>query len=205
MKLSRVAAAFDHPDFVFELKHDGFRCLAYISESRCDLVSSRNNNHYKSFDSLKTDLAKLKVENAILDGEIVCLDSEGKSRFNLLFRRRSRGRQFHRLKSHYRLSVLPEQFSGNRNSCSDCYSVMKPGRNGSQRCTQGIETRHASTRIQSPDGQTQPPHGRASSARFAGGAQFNFTGFTKMVQITGQHYDLPSTVFPGASAHRSAA
>ena len=89
MKLSRVAAAFDHPDFVFELKHDGFRCLAYISESRCDLVSSRNNNHYKSFDSLKTALAKLKVENAILDGEIVCLDSEGKSRFNLLFRRRA--------------------------------------------------------------------------------------------------------------------
>jgi hypothetical protein len=30
MKLSRVAAPFDHPDFLFELKHDGFRSLAYI-------------------------------------------------------------------------------------------------------------------------------------------------------------------------------
>jgi bifunctional non-homologous end joining protein LigD len=89
MKLSRVAAAFDHPDFVFELKYDGFRCLTYISESRCDLVSSRSSNQYKSFDSLKTALAKLKVQNAILDGEIVCLDSEGRSRWNLLLRHRA--------------------------------------------------------------------------------------------------------------------
>jgi len=27
MKLSRIAAPFDNPDFVFELKHDGFRSL----------------------------------------------------------------------------------------------------------------------------------------------------------------------------------
>jgi bifunctional non-homologous end joining protein LigD len=87
MKLSRVAAAFDDPDFLFELKHDGFRCLAYISESRCDLVSRRKYS-YKSFDSLKTALAKLKATDAILDGEICCLDSQGRSQFNeLLYRR----------------------------------------------------------------------------------------------------------------------
>ena len=89
MTLSRVAAAapFDHPDFLFELKQDGFRCLAYISESRCDLVSRRK-YCYKSFDSLKTALAKLKATDAILDGEICCLDSQGRSQFNeLLYRR----------------------------------------------------------------------------------------------------------------------
>jgi len=31
MKLSRIAAPFDHADFLFELKHDGFRCFAYIA------------------------------------------------------------------------------------------------------------------------------------------------------------------------------
>jgi bifunctional non-homologous end joining protein LigD len=46
-------------------------------------------NRYKSFDSLKTALAKLKAKNAILDGELVCLDDEGKSRFNQLLRRRA--------------------------------------------------------------------------------------------------------------------
>jgi bifunctional non-homologous end joining protein LigD len=73
MTLSRVAAPFDHPDFVFELKHDGFRFVAYIAEGGCDLVSRRK-NHYKRFDSLKAALAKLKAADAILDGEIVCLD-----------------------------------------------------------------------------------------------------------------------------------
>jgi bifunctional non-homologous end joining protein LigD len=86
MKLSRVATAFDHPDFVFELKYDGFRSLAYIADGCCSLVSRRT-NYYQRFNSLKTALAKLKVQNAILDGEIVCLDSEGKGRLNLLFRR----------------------------------------------------------------------------------------------------------------------
>jgi len=89
MTLTRIAAPFDHPDFVFEMKYDGFRCLTYISESHCDLVSSRSSNQYKSFDSLKTALAKLKVKNAIVDGEIVCLDSEGRSRLNLLLRHRA--------------------------------------------------------------------------------------------------------------------
>jgi bifunctional non-homologous end joining protein LigD len=88
MKLSRIAVPFDNPDFVFELKHDGFRCLAYIADGRCELVSRRR-TYFQSFDSLKTALAKLKAKTAILDGEIVCLDSEGKSRFNLLLRRRA--------------------------------------------------------------------------------------------------------------------
>jgi bifunctional non-homologous end joining protein LigD len=88
MKLSRVAAPFDDADFLFELKHDGFRCLAYIAEGRCDLVATKT-NYYQRFDSLKAALANLKVTDAILDGELVCLDDEGKSRFNQLLRRRA--------------------------------------------------------------------------------------------------------------------
>ncbi len=87
MNLTRIAAPFDHRDFLFELKMDGFRSLAYISEGRCDLVSRRKYS-YKSFDSLKTALAKLKATDAILDGGICCLDSQGRSQFNeLLYRR----------------------------------------------------------------------------------------------------------------------
>ncbi len=88
MKLSRVATAFDDADFLFELRHDGFRCLVYIAEGRCDLVS-RNTNYQQRFDSLKAALAKLKAKTAILDGELVCLDDEGRDRWNLLLRRRA--------------------------------------------------------------------------------------------------------------------
>jgi len=87
MALTRIPAPFDNPDFVFELKHDGFRSLAYIADGRCSLVSSRRSNYYERFCSLKTALAQLKAKTAVLDGELVCLDDEGRDRWNLLLRR----------------------------------------------------------------------------------------------------------------------
>ena len=39
----------------------------------------RRKNHFKRFDSRKAALAKLKTADPILDGEIVCLDGEGRS------------------------------------------------------------------------------------------------------------------------------
>src|SRR6202166_890459 len=58
-------------------------------DGRCELIS-RKRNAYKSFNELRENLAKLKVQNAVIDGEIVCLDAEGRSIFNeLLFRRGS--------------------------------------------------------------------------------------------------------------------
>src|SRR5690349_17379213 len=69
MRLHLLNKPFDSPDWVFELKHDGFRCLAYIENGRCRLISRRN-VVYKSFDHLKAALAKLRVKNAVLDGEL---------------------------------------------------------------------------------------------------------------------------------------
>jgi ATP-dependent DNA ligase len=63
---------------LFELKHDGFRALAYVADGRSDLIS-RKNNTYKSFGPLREALAGLRVQDAVLDGEIVCLDDEGRS------------------------------------------------------------------------------------------------------------------------------
>ena len=88
-KLARSLAAFDGPDWLFELKHDGFRSLAYIENGQCRLVS-RHRNTYKSFETLSHDLARLRVTNAILDGEIVCLDFDGCSQFKELLYRRGR-------------------------------------------------------------------------------------------------------------------
>jgi bifunctional non-homologous end joining protein LigD len=63
--------------------------LAHVWDGNCELIS-RKRNAYKSFQTLRDNLAKLKVQNAVIDGELVCLDSEGRSIFNeLLFRRGS--------------------------------------------------------------------------------------------------------------------
>jgi bifunctional non-homologous end joining protein LigD len=76
----RIQAPFDHTEFVFELKMDGWRCLAYIENAACRLLS-RKQNQFKSFRPLTAALAKLSVQNAIIDGEVVCLDAKGKSVF----------------------------------------------------------------------------------------------------------------------------
>lgn len=87
LTLTRVRQPFDHPDWVFELKHDGFRAVAHISTDGCRLVSRRD-NQFRRFNPLCEILGNLPVKSAILDGEIVSLDGEGTSRFNqLLFLR----------------------------------------------------------------------------------------------------------------------
>src|SRR5581483_2781278 len=88
MQVGRKAQPFDHPDWLFELKYDGFRALAVLEYGRCRLIS-RNGHAFASFHELAT-----RIENAllprtlVLDGEIVCLNEKGCPQFNdLLFRR----------------------------------------------------------------------------------------------------------------------
>jgi ATP-dependent DNA ligase len=84
----RIQAPFDHREFVFELKMDGWRCLAYLQNGACRLIS-RKQNQLKSFAPLNAALAKLPVQNAIIDGEVVCLDVKGRSVFRDMRRRKS--------------------------------------------------------------------------------------------------------------------
>jgi bifunctional non-homologous end joining protein LigD len=88
LRLSRVLGPFDDPDWLFEIKHDGFRALAFCDRGEVRLVS-RNGNVFRSFPSLAEDLgAVLQGKRVVLDGEIVCVDSKGRSQFNeLLYRR----------------------------------------------------------------------------------------------------------------------
>jgi bifunctional non-homologous end joining protein LigD len=77
---SALQSPFDNPDYIFELKHDGFRAIAYIEDGKCKLVS-HNQNHF-NFLFLSVALGKLPVDNAIVDGEVVSVDANGVSQFN---------------------------------------------------------------------------------------------------------------------------
>jgi bifunctional non-homologous end joining protein LigD len=67
----QLRAPFDHPDWLFEVKYDGFRALAYLEGGSVRLVS-RKGNTYRSFPALCQSLAVcLSVNDAVLDGEIV--------------------------------------------------------------------------------------------------------------------------------------
>src|SRR5262245_65117982 len=90
LELQQIQAPFDHPEWVFEVKYDGFRALAYVEEGRCTLVS-RNDNAFKRFDGLRVALPNdlNGVVDAVIDGEVVVLDSKGRALFNELMHSRS--------------------------------------------------------------------------------------------------------------------
>jgi bifunctional non-homologous end joining protein LigD len=88
MPLERRRHPFDHPEWIFELKWDGFRTLAHVTGGGSTLVS-RNGNAFRGFPDLAAELAlDVNADDAILDGEIVKLDTDGRPQFYDLMRRR---------------------------------------------------------------------------------------------------------------------
>jgi bifunctional non-homologous end joining protein LigD len=87
MPLGRRVLPFNHPDWLFEIKWDGFRSLVRVEHGNCRLIS-RNGNEFKSFSALNDAIAEQLRVSAVLDGEIVSLDDNGRPQFrDLLFRR----------------------------------------------------------------------------------------------------------------------
>jgi bifunctional non-homologous end joining protein LigD len=88
LPLASAGGPFSHSEWVFEIKWDGFRALLHSDADGVRLIS-RNGNTFKSFPGLCEGLARdLKGCRCVLDGEIVCLDSQGKPQFrDLLFYR----------------------------------------------------------------------------------------------------------------------
>ena len=88
MPLRRVREPFDDPAWCYAVKLDGFRTVAHVDRGECHLIS-RNGHTFRSWPTLCTAVAKsLRAENAVLDGEVVCLDAAGKPQFyDLMFRR----------------------------------------------------------------------------------------------------------------------
>ena len=88
MRLIRRPEPFDHPEWIFELKLDGFRALAYL-ENGGGYFISRNGNTFASFRNLAAEVAaNFRGADGVVDGEIVSLDAKGYPRFeDLMFRR----------------------------------------------------------------------------------------------------------------------
>jgi bifunctional non-homologous end joining protein LigD len=80
-----VDAPFDDPDWLFEIKWDGFRALATIHEDGRVAVVSRNGKDLAARFPELADLDKaFATKPLMVDGEIVALDDEGKSSFQRL-------------------------------------------------------------------------------------------------------------------------
>jgi bifunctional non-homologous end joining protein LigD len=84
MKARLVAAIPKEEGWIFELKFDGFRALAFKRGEAVHLLSRNEKDFAGKFPEVVDAVAALKSSDCILDGEIVALDSKGRSSFQQL-------------------------------------------------------------------------------------------------------------------------
>ncbi len=79
--------AFSDPGWLFELKYDGARVLAQRRGDRVELRSRSGRDATRTYPEIARALARLPVDDVLLDGEVVALDDSGRSSFERLQRR----------------------------------------------------------------------------------------------------------------------
>jgi len=96
MLASIVEKPFDDPNWLFEIKWDGYRAIAFLENGSVRLVSRNHNDLTPRYPELCELTKFVKAKAAILDGEVVVLDGQGRSSFSLMQQRtgiRKHGRQ----------------------------------------------------------------------------------------------------------------
>ncbi|MEJ6949725.1 ATP-dependent DNA ligase [Natronospora cellulosivora (SeqCode)] len=84
MLLSVKEEAFNSPNYLFEFKWDGYRCLCFINQGKLYLQSRNKNSLTKYYPEKKYIINNIYCKNAILDGELCFLEEDGKSNFSKL-------------------------------------------------------------------------------------------------------------------------
>lgn len=80
MLATLVNEPFDDPDWIYEVKWDGYRAVAFMNEGAVSMKSRNNKSFNEKFYSVYNTLKKMKL-NAILDGEVVVVGTSGKADF----------------------------------------------------------------------------------------------------------------------------
>jgi len=83
MLATLVDQPFDGPDWIYEIKWDGYRVISYLNRGKVEMRSRNNLSFNEKFDVILDALEKWKIK-AVLDGEIVALDEHGYADFQQL-------------------------------------------------------------------------------------------------------------------------
>jgi bifunctional non-homologous end joining protein LigD len=92
MKATLATKPFRDEDWLFEVKWDGYRVEAVVSDGKVSLFTRNGNNAEAYFPRLLTPPSWIDAREAIVDGEVVALDDDGRPDFSLLQERISAGR-----------------------------------------------------------------------------------------------------------------
>lgn len=94
MECAPVTKLPDGPEWVYEIKLDGYRAIAVKTEGRVNLFSRRRKSFDHHYPLIVEALGELP-EGTVVDGEIVALDYSGRPDFNLLQNFRSEASHIH--------------------------------------------------------------------------------------------------------------
>ncbi len=84
MRATLAGDPFDDPDWLFEIKWDGYRVEAVIRDGRAKLWTRNQQDAARYFPELAGPADWIEAREAIVDGEVVALDSSGRPSFSLL-------------------------------------------------------------------------------------------------------------------------
>jgi bifunctional non-homologous end joining protein LigD len=84
MKATLASAPFSDPDWLFEVKWDGYRVEAVLRDGRVRLYTRRRQDAANYFPDLADASGWIDATQAIVDGEVVALDEHGRPQFSLL-------------------------------------------------------------------------------------------------------------------------
>jgi bifunctional non-homologous end joining protein LigD len=87
MLATLVDKPFDNADWLFEIKWDGYRSVAFLDGGKARLVSRNQNEMTSQYPELRDLPEYVRARTAILDGEIVALDDSGRPSFSLMQQR----------------------------------------------------------------------------------------------------------------------
>jgi ATP-dependent DNA ligase len=82
------------PEWIHEIKHDGYRLMARRDSAGIHLITRRGNDWSDRFPLVVEAVNHLKVQSCLIDGEVVCCDERGLARFDLLRHRRNEAMAF---------------------------------------------------------------------------------------------------------------
>lgn len=82
-------------DWVHEIKFDGYRMLAFKKGKTVRMMSRNNLDWTDKFQSIADDIKKLPIDNAVFDGEMVVLDENNHSSFQMMQNSLEAGTQAH--------------------------------------------------------------------------------------------------------------
>jgi bifunctional non-homologous end joining protein LigD len=87
MLATPVDKPFDGQEWLYEVKWDGYRAIAFLESGSVRLVSRNQNDLTAAYPELQSIGSSIRARTAILDGEIVALDGEGRPSFSLMQQR----------------------------------------------------------------------------------------------------------------------